>query len=104
MHKDKPVTKARTAASDPSLFPKRGYDPEMLYVECSRCGAPILWEPGQTAKILRDAGISPLELDASCVILSDGCPLCTSGDSFTVSIRRLTKPSAGGMPPSGGTC
>ena len=94
MHKDKPVTKARTAASVSSLFPKRGYDPEMLYVECSRCGAPILWEPG----------ISPLELDASCVILSDGCPLCTSGDSFTVSIRRLTKPSAGGMPPSGGTC
>ena len=104
MHKDKPVTKARTAASVSSLFPQRGYAPEMLYVECSRCGAPILWEPGQTAKILRDAGISPLELDASCVILSDGRPLCTSGDSFTVSIRRLTKPSAGGMPPSGGTC
>ena len=49
MHKDKPVTKARTAASVSSLFPKRGYDPEMLYVECSRCGAPLLCEPGQTA-------------------------------------------------------
>ena len=30
MHKDNPFTNARTAAPVSSLFPKRGYDPEML--------------------------------------------------------------------------
>jgi hypothetical protein len=104
MHKEKTAANALKTADIPPLFRKKGYDPEMLYVECSRCGAPILWEPGQTAKILQDAGISPLELDASCIILSDGCPLCSKQDSYTVSIRRLAAGPAGSEPPAAGTC
>lgn len=54
----------------------RGYDPELLYVECGRCGAPVLWEPGRATRLLDEAGIDPLELDASCLLVTNACPLC----------------------------
>lgn len=54
----------------------RGYDPELLYVECGRCGSPILWEPGRATRLLDEAGIDPLELDASCLLVTNACPLC----------------------------
>ena len=54
----------------------RGYDPELLYVECGRCGAPILWEPGRATRLLDEAGIDPLELDASCLLVTNACPMC----------------------------
>lgn len=60
MHKDNPFTNARTAAPVSSLFPKRGYDPEMLYVECSRCGAPILCgSPARPRKYSRTPASRP---------------------------------------------
>ena len=31
----------------------KGYDPEMVYVECGRCGAPIMWERGKTTDLCR---------------------------------------------------
>lgn len=54
----------------------RGYDPELLYVECGRCGAPVLWEPGRATRLLDEAGIDPLELDASCLLVTNACPMC----------------------------
>ena len=53
-----------------------GYDPELLYVECGRCGAPVLWEPGRATRLLDEAGIDPLELDAACLLVTNACPMC----------------------------
>ena len=39
----------------------KGYDPELLYVECSQCGSPVMWEKGKATDILGVAGIDPLE-------------------------------------------
>lgn len=58
-----------------------GYDPELLYVECGRCGAPILWEQGRATRLLDEAGIDPLELDASCLLVTNACPMCGGPDS-----------------------
>jgi len=33
------------------------FDPELLYVECAKCGQPVLWSPGDTTRILAWAGI-----------------------------------------------
>lgn len=60
---------------------KPGYDPELLYVECGRCGAPVLWEPGRATRLLDEAGIDPLELDAACLLVTNACPMCGAPDS-----------------------
>lgn len=67
-----------------------GYDPELLYVECSRCGAPVLWEKGRATALLEQAGVDPLELDAHCLLLTDACPACGTGHEFTVRIFRVS--------------
>lgn len=66
-----------------------GYDPELLYVECGRCGAPVLWEPGKATELLRQAGVDPLELDSSCILLTDACPACGVRDEYAVRIFRI---------------
>ncbi len=66
------------------------FDPELLYVECSQCGQPILWKQGLTSKLLKIAGIDPASLDERCVIMSEGCPACHPGEtSFTTQVIRL---------------
>ena len=50
----------------PVLPQPEAFDPDMLYVECGHCGAPIVWEKGRTRRLLAAVGIDPLELDASC--------------------------------------
>ena len=40
----------------------KGFDPEMVYVQCGVCGAPVIWEQGKTSELFRTAGIDPLEL------------------------------------------
>lgn len=67
----------------------KGYDPEMVYVECGRCGAPIMWERGKTTTLCRAAGIDPLELDPTCVLISDGCPVCSKRGSYNLQICRI---------------
>ncbi|WP_419785981.1 hypothetical protein [Pseudodesulfovibrio sp.] len=68
------------------------FDPELLYVECSLCGQPILWRHGLTSKLLKMAGIDPATLDERCVIMSEGCPSCIPGEtSFTTQVIRLGK-------------
>ncbi|MFH1914775.1 MAG: hypothetical protein ABIK45_10930 [Pseudomonadota bacterium] len=70
----------------------RQYDPELLYVECSQCGQPILWGHGMTSKLLAMAGIDATALDERCVIMSEGCPACRPGEtSFTTQVVRLNR-------------
>lgn len=54
------------------------FDPSMLYVECSRCGAPVLWAFDFSEDLLW-MGIPPEILDADCLLLYEGCPNCTPG-------------------------
>lgn len=70
----------------------QSFDLDLLYVECAECGLPILWKPGQTARILRQAGIDLATLDERCVLLSQGCPACHPDKSeFTTRVVRLVK-------------
>lgn len=73
-------------------FMQRKFDPELLYVECSQCGQPVLWKHGLTSKLLKMADIDPSTLDERCVIMSEGCPLCKPGEtSFTTQVVRLNR-------------
>ena len=76
-----------------------GFDPELLYVECGRCGSPVLWEDGRATRLLDQAGIDPLELDASCILVTDACPACSRQDEYTVRIFGVAKGSAADLPP-----
>ncbi|NDV18231.1 hypothetical protein GO013_02205 [Pseudodesulfovibrio sp. JC047] len=70
----------------------RKFDPEMIYVECHRCGQPVLWQAGMTTHLLNLAGIDVSTLDERCVILSEGCPACMPGEtSFTTQVIRLNR-------------
>lgn len=59
-----------------------GYDPELLFVECSRCGRPVLWEPGRATAMISHAGVRLSLVDDHCMILSDGCPACSRQQAF----------------------
>ena len=80
------------------LSPK-GYDPELLYVECGRCGSPVMWEQGKATDILGVAGIDPLELDSSCLLVTDACPLCGGKGHYTVQIFRVSGDTQTRRPP-----
>ena len=75
----------------------RGYDPELMIVECAHCGRPVLWEPGRSTEVLAGVGIDPLELDAHCLLLTDGCPHCRprQKEGFNVQVFRLTSEQGG---------
>ncbi|MBQ9406904.1 MAG: hypothetical protein IJU37_09265 [Desulfovibrio sp.] len=79
-----------------------GYDPELLYVECARCGSPVMWEQGRASRLLKQAGIDPLELDASCQLMTDGCPRCSQRKQYSVQIVRLSSTPNVRRPPSMG--
>ncbi len=66
-----------------------GYDPEMLFVECGKCGSPIVWEQGRATEILHNAGIDALELDPHCLLVTDGCPRCSKGKLYRVQVYRV---------------
>lgn len=76
-----------------------GYDPELLYVECARCGSPVMWEQGKATHIMKMAGIDPLELDSSCLLVTDGCPMCSAKNQFTVQIFRVSGDAQTRRPP-----
>jgi hypothetical protein len=74
----------------------RKFDPELLYVECAKCGQPVLWSPGDTTRILAWAGIDVTSLDEKCMIVSEGCPACQPGkNSFNTQVVRLKKAQEG---------
>ena len=76
-----------------------GYDPELLYVECARCGSPVMWEQGKATHILDLAGIDPLELDSSCMLVTDSCPMCSGKDQYSVQIFRVSGEAKTRRPP-----
>lgn len=80
----------------------RGYDPELVYVECGRCGAPVVWEKGRSTALFESAGIDPLELDASCILVTNGCSFCGSGHEYHARVFRMSSDPAMGMPPAYG--
>jgi len=70
--------------------PTVGYDLDLIYVECRFCGKPVLWEKGNTSLLLRASGVDVSQLDAECLILSEGCPQCLPGTSpFHLSVVRI---------------
>lgn len=72
------------------------FDPELLYVECAKCGQPVLWSSGDTTRILAWAGIDARALDEKCMIVSEGCPVCQPGkQSFSTQVVRLRKAPEG---------
>ncbi len=75
-----------------SDIPEPGFDPEMLFVECARCGSPVLWEKGRSTEILEGAGIDSLELDPYCLLVTDGCPKCSQGKRYSVQVFRVEAP------------
>ena len=83
----------------PLLPEVRPFDVDLLYVECSRCGAPVMWEGDRTARLLEAAGIDPLELDASCLLMTDACPLCGGKGAYTVQIYRIGRSPEKLLPP-----
>ena len=70
---------------------EKAYDPELLYVECQVCGKPVLWKAGHTTELLQAADVDVRTLDSTCMLLSDGCPLCKPDEwgGFSLSIVRL---------------
>ncbi|MFW5837760.1 MAG: hypothetical protein ACOCVM_07105 [Desulfovibrionaceae bacterium] len=73
----------------------KAFDLEMLYVECGRCGEPVLWAPGDTTRLLTWAGVDPDGLDERCLIVSDGCPSCApEEDEYDTQVVRL-RPESG---------
>lgn len=102
---DKPCKARKLKKINPNLLESlgpRGYDPELLYVECGRCGAPVLWEPGRATRLLAKAGVDPIELDASCMLMTDACPACGSRDEYNVRICRICDQIPSDFPPSFG--
>ncbi len=67
-----------------------GYDLDLLYVECRLCGKPLLWEQGRTRRLVLASGIDTTQLDAQCMIVSDGCPNCRPDNPhFQLHVVRL---------------
>lgn len=94
--------KRKTESLKSAPAPKSGYDPELLYVECGRCGAPVLWEPGRATSLLEHAGVDPMELDSSCMLMTDACPACGGASEYTVRIFRISDRPDSGFPPAAG--
>lgn len=69
-----------------------GYDPELLFVQCGKCGSPILWSKGKATRVLDNAGIDPIELDTSCMLISDGCPICSKEKHHAIQVYRTESP------------
>ncbi len=66
------------------------FDPDLMYVECKHCGRPVLWSTGRTSEILKGVDVARAELDASCMILTHGCPRCEPGErQFRLQIIRV---------------
>lgn len=94
--------KQKEAQTPYELYRPKGYDPELLYVECGRCGAPVLWEPGKAAHLLDQAGVDPIELDSSCILVTDSCPACGQNSDCSVRIFRVSNSASAGFPPTHG--
>lgn len=72
------------------LSAKKGFDPELMFVECHRCGRPLIWNQGEASQIVEQSGIDSKKLDSQCLILAEGCPQCAPGEGgYMVRVVRL---------------
>lgn len=79
-----------------------GFDPELLYVECLRCGSPVLWEPGRSTALVRKAGLTRARLDSGFVILTMGCPECAPGEiSYETRVMPVSRAMVEGVEDEG---
>ena len=105
MHYDSKKRTRKIPCASPFAL-TQGYDPELLIVECARCGLPVLWERGRSTEMLAMAGIDPLELDPHCLLLTEGGPRCSPENhgKFNVQVYRVV-PGQGRVfgPQSAGT-
>jgi hypothetical protein len=53
------------------------FDPDLLYIECAKCGRALNWDKGETSLFLVRSGINTGTLDWSFMILSMGCANCS---------------------------
>jgi hypothetical protein len=58
-----------------------------------------MWGEGRATRILAQAGIDPLEIDSSCLLVTDACPVCSNRTHYSVQIFRVSN----GNPPQSGT-
>lgn len=80
-----PVPSCTTDAKNSKKF-----DPELMFVECHKCGRPLLWNDGEASQIVEQSGIDAKKLDAQCLILAEGCPQCSPGEGgYMVRVVRL---------------
>ncbi len=84
----------RNRPSVPSCSPNsnktKKFDPELMFVECHKCGQPLLWNEGEASQIVKQSGIDAKKLDAQCLILAEGCPQCSPGEGgYMVRVVRL---------------
>lgn len=69
----------------------KGHDPELMFVECVRCGRPVMWEHGRATQELRDAGVRSADLDDHCMIVTDGCAQCRpENGAYRVKVIRIS--------------
>lgn len=98
MHKAPHTIRINTTPPTPGKRPDNSYDPELLYVECGRCGNPVIWEQGRTTELLHEAGLATTRLDARHLVLTDGCPTCSPEESiFETRVVRLAEANEPGM-------
>lgn len=72
-----------------------GFDPELLYVQCAHCSRPVMWTQGKLTQIVRDAGVSRAQLDATHFMFTEGCPQCNPEQTeFRIRLIRMDR-----MPP-----
>ena len=82
---------AKTDTYEEKSVASLGFDPDMLYVECQKCGKAIIWSKGKTSHLLVASGINLSYLGWDCLILSDGCATCspTRQEGFTLSVVKV---------------
>ncbi|WP_051617015.1 hypothetical protein [Desulfonatronovibrio hydrogenovorans] len=85
--------KITTIKSVPELktAQEQEFDMETLYVECSRCGRPLVWARGTTTHLIRHSGVKQ-ELGPEWMLLSRGCPSCAPDqEEFALTLKMPEK-------------
>lgn len=83
----------RVVERRPHVPPKpKGYDPELMFVECARCGRPVVWGQGRATVTLHGLGVQAADLDEHCMIVTDGCAHCRpEADEYQLRVIRISE-------------
>ncbi|MFP4317253.1 MAG: hypothetical protein ACOC24_05715 [Desulfovibrionales bacterium] len=72
------------------------FDPELLFIQCAKCGRSMNWSRGVTTKFLKNSGIDAEMLDPSFLILSMGCSECLPEETgYVTKLVKLTSEDEG---------